>query len=327
MNTFSPSLTLTDQDWRNVIAAAGAAPSTHNTQPWRFVVEPDAAHLHLDTDRALPVADPTGREARISCGAALMNLRLALRAMNLEPLVTLLPQRRHPTLLATARLQAVVPATPQELALHAAIPRRHSHRRPFLSTDLPSAVLQKLVYAAGAEGGYLRLVQDPPTVRTVAGLVRRADRLQSLNPVHQAELAAWVTTDESRTDGVPLSAGGPRPSAGSVLAMRDFAVGRDRPEREFEPDPLLAVLLSSGDTGRDQLRTGQALQRLLLTATNHGAAATILSAPTEVPPVRAALRDLVGGGLYPQLVLRLGAAVPTAAAPRRPVEELIERPE
>src|SRR5829696_6437516 len=92
MNASSQSLRLHDEQWRAVVAAAGAAPSTHNTQPWRFVVEPDAIHLHLDPSRALPVIDPTGREARISCGAALLNLRLALRALDLEPVVTLLPQ-------------------------------------------------------------------------------------------------------------------------------------------------------------------------------------------------------------------------------------------
>lgn len=326
MTSYSPSLTLPTHQWRAVVAAAGAAPSTHNSQPWRFRIEPDAIHLHLDEERALPVVDPIGREARISCGAALMNVRLALRALDIEPLVTLLPHRRHPTLLATVRLHTVKPVTPQEYELYAAIPRRHSHRHPFGSATLPASVLQTLVYAAGIEGGYLRLAHDPATTRSLIGLIRRADLQQSANRALQAEVAEWVSTDESRRDGVPIAATGPRPAPGSPLAMRDFAAGTPRPEREFEADPLLAVLLSSGDTARDQLRTGQALQRVLLAATNNGAGATIMSAPSEVPSVRAALRDLMGGTMYPQLVLRLGAAVSTTGAPRRPVDDLIDPP-
>jgi hypothetical protein len=333
MNAHNHSLTLPDQRWRSVIAAAGAAPSTHNTQPWRFVVEPDAIHLHLDPARTLPVADPSCREARISCGAALLNLRMALRVLDIEPLVTLLPQRRHATLLATVRLHTAKPATPQEAALHAAIGRRHSHRHPFHPAPLPSSVLQNIVYAAGAEGGYLRLAHDPPVVRALTILIRRADHQQSLDAAQQAELASWVTHDSTRPDGVPVAAAGPRPSLHSVLAMRDFGqdaveaegtAGRTRPERDYEPDPLLAVLLSSGDTPRDQIQAGQALQRALLTATHHGAAASILSAPTEVPSIRAALRDLMGGTMYPQLVLRLGSGVPAMASPRRPVDDLME---
>jgi hypothetical protein len=326
MNASSNPLTLADQQWRSVIAAATAAPSTHNTQPWRFVVEPDGVHVHLDPDRSLPVVDPTGRESRLSCGAALFNLRMALRALDLEPLVTLFPQRQHPTLLATVRLRTVKQATPQELALHAAIPVRHSHRRPFHPAPLPSAVLQQVVYAAGVEGGYLRLVQDPPVVRALTSLIRRADHQQSLNAAHVAELAAWVTGDQSRPDGVPLAATAPRAAPGSVLAMRDFTGGRAGQEREYESDPLLAVLLSAGDTPRDEVQAGQALQRALLTATIHGAATSILSAPTEVPAIRAALRDLVGGAMYPQLVLRLGSSAGVTASPRRPVDDLVDPP-
>jgi hypothetical protein len=117
--------------------------------------------------------------------------------------------------------------------------------------------------------------------------------------------------------------------------MRDFGQGsaeqadpggHSRPERDYEADPLLAVLLSTGDTPRDQIQAGQALQRALLTATHHGAAASMFSAPTEVPSIRAALRDLMGGTMYPQLVLRFGSGIPAASSPRRPVDDLVGPP-
>jgi nitroreductase len=285
---------LTFVQWHGVIAAAGAAPSIHNSQPWRFVVRPDTVELHRDHWRALAVADPTGRQARISCGAALFNLRLAIRALGVEPLVTLLPQRGHPTLLASVRLLAVKAATPQEVALHRAIPRRRSQRRPFYPTPPRPEMLQSLVYAAGSEGGYLRLMQDPPTVRGLAAIVRRADREQTADPAYQAELAAWT------------------------------GVRHPRPARDYEADPLLAVLLSTGDTPRDQLRAGQALQRALLTATTHGIGAALLSAPAEVPSTRAALQQLLGGAVWPQLVLWLGSAARALPPSRRPVDELID---
>ena len=43
---------------RMLIGAAGAAPSIHNTQPWRFRVTGDLIELHGDPDRMLWVADP-----------------------------------------------------------------------------------------------------------------------------------------------------------------------------------------------------------------------------------------------------------------------------
>lgn len=319
----TPLAVAADQ-WRAIVAAATAAPSTHNSQPWRFVIGPDVAELHLDTGRLLPVIDPAGREARISCGAALLNAELALRAIGLEPDITLLPMGSHPTMLAMIRPMTPRSATPGELALHRAIPQRHSHRHPFHPAPVPPSVLQSLVYAAATDGAYLRTVQDQRTVRSLSTLIRRADHQQSMDPAYQAELAAWTSADRDRRDGVPEHAGGPRPAVDNLLVLREFPASRQRPVRDFESDPLLAVLSTAGDTARDQLRAGRALQRALLTATVHGLGASIISAPIELPLTRAALRTLMGNEMSPQLVLRFGMAVAEVASPRRPVEELID---
>jgi len=55
------------------------APSGHNTQPWLFCVRDDIVDLYGDRAQALAVVDPDDRELTISCGAALFNLRVALR--------------------------------------------------------------------------------------------------------------------------------------------------------------------------------------------------------------------------------------------------------
>jgi len=42
-----------------LVEAAALAPSSHNTQPWRFRPDGDAIDLLADRTRALPVNDPT----------------------------------------------------------------------------------------------------------------------------------------------------------------------------------------------------------------------------------------------------------------------------
>ena len=56
---------------RSALMLAAAAPSVHNSQPWRWVVGPRSVHLYADLSRRLPATDPQGRDMIVSCGAAL----------------------------------------------------------------------------------------------------------------------------------------------------------------------------------------------------------------------------------------------------------------
>jgi hypothetical protein len=64
---------------RFAVAYAILAPSSHNTQPWRFAIVDDELLVCADRSRSLAVIDPFDRELVISCGAALFNLRVVLR--------------------------------------------------------------------------------------------------------------------------------------------------------------------------------------------------------------------------------------------------------
>ena len=93
-----------EQGWSQVVAAATRAPSIHNTQPWRFVAAPDRLDVYLDTERALPVLDPTGRQQIISCGSAIEFAVVALAAAGHAAEVDLLPDDGDPDRLATVRV-------------------------------------------------------------------------------------------------------------------------------------------------------------------------------------------------------------------------------
>src|SRR3954454_2512707 len=60
--------------------AARFAPSIHNTQLWRWVLDRHRLELFAVTDRRLPVQDPDGHMLLISCGTALHHTRITLDA-------------------------------------------------------------------------------------------------------------------------------------------------------------------------------------------------------------------------------------------------------
>jgi len=72
------------------------APSNHNAQPWRFVVDGTSVLLCADRTRALAVVDPFDRRLIIACGAALFNLRVAIQHFGLRYTITLFPDRFDP---------------------------------------------------------------------------------------------------------------------------------------------------------------------------------------------------------------------------------------
>ncbi|MET0188685.1 MAG: nitroreductase [Pseudonocardia sediminis] len=320
-------LGLTEHQVLGLVTDAGRAPSLHNSQPWRFGLAPDVIEVHADDDRRLPVADPTGREMHIACGAALYNLRLGLLGLGIRPLVTVLPDPARPHLLATVRHGGSKALDPELRRLRDAIPRRHTNRRPFGDEPVSGPARHALRRAAIEEGAWLDLVVEPGRRTELGRLARLAHTRQMGDDAFRAELASWTGHDGHRPDGVPAAAGGPAPAPNQTWVTRDFTGGRAAAGglTVFEAEPLIAVLSTHGDDVREELRAGQALQRMLLTATVHGLAVSFLSQLVEVADVREQMRRIVDGTRPPLVVLRIGHGLPVASTPRRAPGETVLR--
>ena len=301
------------------LAAAIAAPSVHNTQPWLFRLRDGGVDVYADRERQVPVIDPDGRELVISVGAAVFNLRVTMLALGRTPILLPLFQTRQPN-----RLVRVVPGntravSPTATALAAQIPVRRSNRWPFTGQALPARLVDELSAAASAEGAVLR-VAGRALSATVIDLVRTAEVLSCNDPAYLSELAAW-TGDRDRADGVPAAVFGPR-SGLLGLPLRDFGLARPgpRPVADFETKPTIA-LLYAGDTPAQWLRAGQALQRVLLTAAVRGVAVSLMTQPLENPKLRKRLCGVAG---RPQVILRLGYAQrAVSGTPRRPLSDVV----
>jgi nitroreductase len=306
------------------VEAAAMAPSVHNSQPWRFRVARDHVEILLDRDRLLPAIDPAGREAWMSVGAALLNLRLAILAAGRVPVSVLLPDPTRPDLAASVRLGGHHRPDGTVRALFGAIPFRRTNRRPFRDIEVRGEVLNQLAVAARVEGATM-VTADALGCRSVLAIAETANRWQRESAPYMDELRLWTAVPAIAGAGIPVRSFGPIDEFGS-LPLRDFGAAYPdvpRRQRRFEHAPTLVILYTTGDEPRDWLLAGQAMERVLLTATVRGVANTPISAPTEEPTLRALLSDEFADHVA-QMILRLGYGDPVPPTPRQPVTRFLE---
>ena len=311
------------------------APSNRNTQPWLWRLTDEGLELYADTSRSLPsVVDPNDRELLIACGAALFNLRVALRHFGFRFETHTLPDSEAPDLLA--RLVIEQPTEPsyssgslgtdaiENAELFAEITRRHTHRGTFEARGIGAHLHIQLKEAAREEGALLRFVEADERER-VAELVKRATIFQASDPWLRHEWNKWIRSDAARQDGLAREAVGlaPDEAADSYGSYQKRAA---RDQEKVEIAPTLALLETERDMPCDWLATGAALQRVTLRARANNVFASYFNQVIEVTEVWRTLRNQLGLLCHPQLLFRLGYPVEpefAVASPRRSVEEVV----
>jgi hypothetical protein len=313
------------EDVEIMLEAAIAAPSMHNTQPWRFEVQGHVVDVFLDGSRTLPAEDPTGRAMRIAAGAATFNLRCAAETLGYGTWFGLAPYPEEPDLLARIVVEPSQTRNDELRELAAQIPRRHTDRNPSDATPLAENVRVALTRAAYAEGAELTWLAENE-IGSVLQMVLDTD-LREIGDWHRrAERARWVG-GERATEGVPSSALGPR-STSYPATVRDLAtrpVDRMRGSSGFEAHPELAVLSTDFDGPSDQVAAGAALERVLLTATQAGLSASFLNQPLEYEDLRRKVQLLTERPGHAHMIIRFGHSRPESGTARRPVADFLEK--
>jgi hypothetical protein len=116
------------------------------------------------------------------------------------------------------------------------------------------------------------------------------------------------------------------------LIIRTFDVGMSQAAKDDElsrGSALLALIVTESDDVADWIAAGQALQRVLLTATAAGLRVSFLNQPIEVASMRHQLASALALEGNPQLLLRFGYGPSAAPTPRRPLADVLlaARPE
>jgi nitroreductase len=310
------------------VELACRAPSIHNSQPWRWAASSAVVDLFADPNRIVRSHDSSGREAIMSCGAALDHFRVAMAAAGWNTNIEQFPNPNKLDHLAS------IDFTPLDYVTEAwregadAILRRRTDRLPFRAPKDWKSFEPVLRSSFHSDLVTLDVLADDVHPR-LAQASRLTDTLRRYDDSYHHELQ-WWTTPFRQSEGVPHSALISRSERERVQVGRSFPVRgyTDRRAATSQDEAKILVLSTAEDSRQDALNCGQVLSTVLLDCTMAGLATCTLTHITELEASREIIRDLTGKALFPQALIRVGTApedeeIP-ALTPRRPLAEVLE---
>jgi hypothetical protein len=313
---------------KNAVLLACRAPSVHNSQPWLWVAGDGALRLFIDRHRTVPGTDDSGRDAIISCGAALDHLRIAMLAGGWHSEIERFPNPKDPDLLASFAFSSVDHVTDTQRNRADAILQRRTDRLPLNRPaywDLFEPVLRSTIDDGPVA---LDVLSDDvrPLLVEAAGL---AEAVRRDDVSYHVELD-WWTSPFVVNEGVPPSALASDSEDRRVDVGRWFPVRSHtdrRPEVTMDWSKIL-VLSTGQDTKTDVLRCGEVLSTVLLECTMAGMSTCTLTHLIEVDESRDIVRSLIEQRGQPQVLIRVGIAPPLedlpAPTPRSPLGDVFQ---
>lgn len=257
-------------------------PNCDRTQYWSFTIVDDCIELCLAS--ALP-ANCDRRELIISCGAALFNLRIAIRHLGYRDLVEVFPDRDNPNLLARIGLGSRRNVSLEESFLFRAISKRCPEQLYLANRHLPKSLISELKLATDAECTRWQisaLVIPDACCHEIIELidygdyaVSRRHRLQTSDPSFYRELDLGINFSH---DAIPLVS-------------------------SFTTKMLIG---SQDDNEYAWLATGEALAHLILRARIDDVGVFLIDRPIQIPHRRSQITAMFPENGHPQILLCLG---------------------
>jgi nitroreductase len=317
-----------DAGLRELVRYATLAPSSHNTQCWRFALGQRSVAILPDVQRRCPVVDPDDHHLFVSLGCAVENLLLAAAAQGLRG------EARYQTAPQEALVVDFEPAPPRPSPLFDAIPQRQSSRSVFEPAPLANADLTLLEAAGSGDGVRVLLLTARPVLETVLEFIVAANTAQLSDPDFMRELKQWIRFNPaeavSRRDGLFSGSSG-NPALPRWLGSRLFdwlvtpQAENAKVVRQLRSSAGVAVFFADQADPAHWIAVGRAFQHFALQATALGLRTAHLNQPVEVAALRPDFARALGvAGVRPDLVIRFGHGPEMPRSLRRPLEAVLE---
>jgi hypothetical protein len=312
---------------RELVRYATLAPSSHNTQCWRFQLRERSIDIAPDLSRRCPAVDPDDHHLFISLGCATENLAQAALANGL------MADARFEPAGAGAISVGLAPTRAQQSPMFHAITERQSTRGGFDGKPVSSDELRMLENAGSGIGVRVVLLTERPPIERVLEFVMAGNTSQMNDPAFVAELKSWIRfgASEAERSGDGLFAGASgnpaMPRWIGSRAMDLFFTPKSENQRyakQIRSSAGIAVFVSDVNDKAHWIEAGRCYERFALLATTLGIRNAFVNQPVEVAAIRPQFATALGlGDKRPDLVVRFGRGPAMPLSMRRPVEPVL----
>ena len=313
---------------RELVRCATLAPSSHNTQCWKFALDPNSQSISIlpDLSRRCPAVDPDDHHVFVSLGCATENLIQAALAHGLKG-------EAQFDAAGNAVRVALESTRAQATPLFTAIPLRQCTRGDYDDRPLSSEELALLQRAGSSDTVRLLLLTERAALEQTLEYVIQGNSAQLADAAFVKELKDWIRfngADAVRTrDGLYSgSSGNPNiPSWIGELAFRWLLTAKgenDKVARQVRSSAGIAVFVGQSADKAHWVEVGRCYERFALQATALGIRNAFLNQPVEVAALRPPFAAALGlSGQRPDLVVRFGRGPVLPRSLRRPVEAVL----
>lgn len=318
---------LTQIDYRELIRLGSLAASSHNTQPWKFIVGDQTIRITPDFSRRCPVVDPDDAHLFKSLGCAAENIVHAAAAQGLRADVG---RDEH---LHALVIHLTPDSSRVETALARAIPSRQCTKSPYESSPLAPEQLAELARAGASDGVRVIFLTEQDQKSMVTEFVNRGNQAQLSDPDFRNELISWIRPNDreslARGDGLSGRTTG-QPSVPTWLARWLLPVVV-RPKGQMKTDAAnisasagIAVFVTEDDGVAAWVEAGRCYERLALQATALHVRNAFINQPIEAASIRPEFERWLGlEDEHAQLMVRFGTGSEMPFSIRRPIDEVM----
>jgi hypothetical protein len=303
-----------DQRLGFLVGFAVLAPSSHNSQPWRFGIEADAITVAPEPARFLPISDASHRQLYISLGCAIEHIVLAADYYGYRAEVSRMEDEGRAAWRIHIIGNAIPAGTRRKDHLALAVPHRRTSRGAY-DDRLPETQFLEWIRMLSGQDLQTRLILDAPGRIRVANLVSKALVEAMDDNAFRFELSHYIHPNVTRAKvGMPMDGFG-MPTLLSFIApflVRKVNVNRASRKRDEEllskHTPAFGVLATAADDPDVWMLAGRTYGRIALEAERRGICVAPMAAAIEIGEHYRSLQEQLGTSLRPQVFFRMGYA-------------------